>query len=172
MRIDKIPTFAENGHVYVVVETHKGDRNKYAYNPKFDIMEVRHTLPEGFSFPFDFGFIPGTKAEDGDPLDVLLFMDAPAMSGSLVGARLIGAITATQMEKGSTKKVRNDRLLAIADSCKMYADIRSVRELNDQVVKQIIRFFVSYNAERGKKFIPEKIVGPNKARKLVEQGMV
>ena len=142
MRINKIPAFAENGHIHVLVETHKGDRNKYAYNPEFDIMEVRHTLPEGFSFPFDFGFVPGTKAEDGDPMDVLLFMDAPAMSGSLVSSRLIGAIIAKQMEKGSNQKIRNDRLLAIADTCKMYADIKTVRELNDQVLKQIIRFFV------------------------------
>ena len=57
-------------------------------------------LPEGMSFPYDFGFIPSTLGDDGDPLDVLILMDAPVVPGCIVRARLLGAIQAKQKEKG------------------------------------------------------------------------
>ena len=68
-------------------------------------------LPLGASFPFDFGFIPSTKGEDGDPLDVLVLTEEPAFVGCVLPALLIGVLEAEQTEKGET--VRNDRLVAV-----------------------------------------------------------
>jgi len=86
---------------------------KLAYDPDRDAFVLRKILPEGMSFPFDFVFIPSTAGDDGDPLDVLVLIDAPVAPGTIVPSRLIGVIEATQTEKDG-ESVENDRLIAIA----------------------------------------------------------
>src|SRR5437016_13619777 len=75
--------------VRVVIETPKGSRNKYKFEPKLCSFVLSKVLPDGMVFPFDFGFIPSTSAEDGDPLDVLLLMDDPAFPGCVIESELI-----------------------------------------------------------------------------------
>jgi inorganic pyrophosphatase len=96
------PHDEETGDLRIVVETPKGSRNKYDYDPDCDCLQLAKVLPEGMVFPYDFGFIPGTMGEDGDPLDVLILMDAPVVPGCLIAAKLIGAIEAQQKEKKRT----------------------------------------------------------------------
>ena len=75
----KLPTFdPETGDALAVIETPKGSRNKYGYNEALEVFELRKVLPRGLLFPYDFGFIPSTVGQDGDPLDVLLLLDDPA----------------------------------------------------------------------------------------------
>src|ERR1700681_831510 len=102
----------ESDGIFAVIETPKGSPNKYDYDPTCAAFRLVGVLPEGSAFPYDFGFIPSTLGEDGDPLDVLVFMDAPAHVGCLIEVRLIGIITAEQMEDGKTES--NDRLLGVA----------------------------------------------------------
>jgi inorganic pyrophosphatase len=104
---------AKSGDLRVVIETPKGSRNKYDYDPDCDCMELGTVLPEGMSFPYDFGFVPSTLGDDGDPLDILVLMDAPVIPGCVIRARPIGAIEAKQKAKGEDWE-RNDRLIAIA----------------------------------------------------------
>jgi len=78
---------------------------------------LHKVLPIGAVFPFDFGFVPGTRAEDGDPLDIMLLGEEATFTGCLVAARLLGLIEAQQKEKGST--IRNDRLIATAETPKI-----------------------------------------------------
>src|SRR4051812_36568224 len=110
----ELPAFDddEDGIVNVVIETPKGSRNKIAYDPQRKLFELKSVLPTGWAFPFDFGFIPGTRGEDGDPLDVLVLMDEPACTGCLVRSRLIGVIRAKQTERNGDRQ-RNDRLIAV-----------------------------------------------------------
>ncbi|HET7898927.1 MAG TPA: inorganic diphosphatase, partial [Flavisolibacter sp.] len=96
----------------VVIETPKGSRNKYAWNEKKEVFRLKKILPEGAVFPFDFGFFPKTKGEDGDPVDVLVIMDEPAYPGCVIECRIIGALKAKQTEK-KKKAVENDRLIAV-----------------------------------------------------------
>src|SRR5260370_15397775 len=91
-----------------IVETAKGSRNKFDYDPDSGLFMLGGLLPEGMMFPFDFGFIPSTLGEDGDPLDIMVLMDAPAHVGCLMQVRIIGVITAEQAEDGKTET--NDRL--------------------------------------------------------------
>ena len=85
------PFDADDGNlVHVVIETPKASRNKYAFDPELKIFQLKKVLPEGMTFPYDFGFIPSTKAEDGDPVDVLVLMDEPAFAGCLLKCRVIG----------------------------------------------------------------------------------
>src|SRR5437763_415581 len=96
----------------VIIETPKGRRNKFKYDSEYRLFALGQLLPEGLVFPYDFGFIPSTKGDDGDPLDVMVLMDEPAHVGCLLDVRLIGAIEARQTEHGKT--VNNDRLIGIA----------------------------------------------------------
>src|SRR5579875_2887554 len=95
-----------------IIETPKGRRSKFKYEPESKMFSLSHVLPQGFTFPFDFGFIPSTKADDGDPLDVIVLMDEPAHVGCILKVRLIGVIKLVQTEKG--KKTENDRLVGVS----------------------------------------------------------
>jgi inorganic pyrophosphatase len=153
----------------VVIETPKGCQNKYAYEPRFWTFVLKGVLPAGAVFPFDFGFVPSTLGEDGDPLDVLVLMDAPAFAGCIVPSRLIGAIQAEQTEDGETE--RNDRLLAVAANSMTHKSIKSLNDLSEDLLGQIEHFFVSYNEVKGKKFVPKRRVGPDAAAQLIDAGM-
>src|SRR5882757_2745447 len=80
----RLSAFDEDKNVQVIIETPKGSRNKYAWDPEQRVFELKKVLPEGMAFPYDFGFVPATKAEDGDPIDVLVLMDAALFRGCLV----------------------------------------------------------------------------------------
>src|SRR6516164_6188104 len=100
---------AKNCTCRAIIETPKGFRNKFDYDPDSGLFMLGGLLPEGMMFPFDFGFIPSTLGDDGDPLDVMVLMDAPAHVGCLIEVRIIGIITAEPMQDGKSES--NDRLL-------------------------------------------------------------
>ena len=159
-RLDPI----DNGNkIQVVIETPKGSRNKYAFDPEQRVFALKKVLPEGMVFPHDFGFIPSTKAQDGDPLDVLILMDEPAFSGCVVQARLVGIIEGEQKKDGRTE--RNDRLLAVAESSHTHSDVRSLKDLNDSLLNELEDFFVNYHANDGTNFEVLACKGPDAALK-------
>lgn len=153
----------------VIIETPKGRRNKFNYDPQIEAFTLGGLLAEGLSFPFDFGFVPSTIAEDGDPLDVMVVMDEPAHVGCVLSARLIGIIEAEQTEDGKTTK--NDRLIAVALYSYSHENILSVTDMNQSVLKQVEEFFVSYNRSRGKKFKVTGVGGPLKAIKRLKRAI-
>ena len=158
-----------SGQLNAVIETPQGSRNKYTFDEETEIFGLGGILPLGASFPFDFGFIPHTLGGDGDPLDVLLLMDEPAFPGCLVPSRLIGVIEADQTEDGKT--TRNDRLIAVACKSLTHDHIKSIKDLNENLVEQIKHFFISYNEAKGKKFEPLGEFGAVKAKNLVLEGV-
>jgi inorganic pyrophosphatase len=160
----------EDGGLRIVIETPKGSRNKYSYDPECDCMQLSTVLPEGMSFPYDFGFIPSTLGEDGDPLDVLILMDAPVVPGCVVRAKLLGAIQARQKEKGG-EWTRNDRLLAVATHAQAHQKLKNLSDLRPHLLEEIKEFFVDYNKLRNRKFKADRDAGPRHARALVEAGM-
>jgi inorganic pyrophosphatase len=152
-----------------IIETPKGCRNKFDYDPESNLFMLGGLLPEGMMFPFDFGFIPSTLGEDGDPLDILVLMDAPAHVGCLIEVRVIGIITAEQIEKG--QKESNDRLLGVAIHSYDHEELESIKDLSQTLLDQLEAFFVSYNQQRGKKFRITGTGGPRKAIKFLRQGI-
>src|SRR3954464_1347000 len=106
------PFDAKRSHWHVVIETPKGSHNKYKYDERLGALCLSTVLPEGMSFPYDFGFLPGTIGDDGDPLDVLLLMDEPAFPGCVIPARLIGVFESEQSDNGETPG-DNHRLVAV-----------------------------------------------------------
>jgi inorganic pyrophosphatase len=153
----------------VVIETPKGSQNKYTYEPSVGTFVLTGVLPAGAVFPFDFGFVPSTLGGDGDPLDILVLMDASAFAGCLVPCRLIGVIEAEQTEDGRTE--RNDRLLAVAANSITHRSIRDLNDIDDDLVGQIEYFFVSYNRAKGKTFTPTGRSGRDRASAIVEEGI-
>lgn len=153
----------------VIIETPKGNRNKFDYDEELGLFKLGGVLPAGAVFPYDFGFIPSTLGEDGDPLDVLVLMDETAFTGCLVPSRLIGVIEAEQTEQGKT--TRNDRLIAVVSNSRNHQDVRELDDIGGNLVDEIEHFFVSYNDAKGKTFTPLGRSGAERAKKLVEEGM-
>ena len=164
------PFGQEDDEVRVVIETPKGSRAKYSYDPQCDCLQLSTLLPEGMTFPYDFGFIPSTLGDDGDPLDVLVLMDGPIVPGCVVRAKLIGAVEAMQKEQGD-KWTRNDRLIAVAVHAQTHQKCEKLKDLRPHLLTEIKEFFVEYNKLRGRKFKPQGDVGPTKARDLMKVGM-
>jgi inorganic pyrophosphatase len=159
---------AECGDLTVVIETPKGTRSKLNYEPERGLFKLAKLLPVGMVFPFDFGFIPSTLGEDGDPLDVLVIMDEPLPPGCVVECRLLGIIEASQEESGES--TRNDRIVAAALHCKNCPEIHSLRNLDPHLLQEIEHFFASYNDMEGRTFKLIRYAGPRRAKKAVRSG--
>src|SRR3984885_5340517 len=114
------------------------------------------------TFPYDFGFIPRTKAEDGDPVDVLVLMDEPAFPGCVLKCRLVGIIQGEQIEKG--EKIRNDRVVAIEKENHSFADIKHINDLGETFREELQEFFVNYHELSGAKYKVIDVKGPKQAR--------
>jgi inorganic pyrophosphatase len=167
---DRLAAFdAGSGDLNVIIETPKGSRNKFDYEPELGLFILAGVLPAGAVFPYDFGFVPSTLGGDGDPLDVLLLMDEPAFAGCLVRARLIGVIEAEQTERDG-ETTRNDRLIAVVTNSRNHQDVHTLDDIGGNLVDEIEHFFISYNQAKGKTFKPLGRSGPQRARRLVEEG--
>jgi inorganic pyrophosphatase len=165
----RLASFDKEKKVQVVIETPKGSRNKYAWDPDQQIFALKKVLQEGMSFPYDFGFIPSTEGDDGDPIDVLVLMDQPVFTGCLVKARLIGVIEGKQTEKG--KSERNDRLLAVAESSHTHSNINSINDLNKDLLKELEKFLVNYHLNDGAEFKVLARKGPSAAVTCLEKAI-
>jgi inorganic pyrophosphatase len=139
-----------SGRVHVIIDTPAGSRNKYKYDPELQLFRISRVLPAGMSFPHDFGSIPGTRAADGDPLDVLVLGLAPTFPGCLATVRLIGVLRAWQVEDG--ERIRNDRLIGSAETPVNPAPLRDLRALDVHHLREIEHFFESYNRAAGREF--------------------
>ena len=155
--------------IKVIIETPKGSRNKFAFDQEEKVFALKRVLPSGMAFPYDFGFVPSTLAEDGDPVDVLVLMDEPAFPGCLLNCRMIGVI---QGKQGKGKKSeRNDRLVAVEADNHAWSNIEHVDDLGKEFMKELEEFFVNYHALSGKEYRIVGLKGPGAARKCVAQGM-
>ena len=152
-----------------IIETPKGCRNKFDYDRESGLFRLGGLLPEGMMFPFDFGFIPSTLGDDGDPLDIMVIMDAPAHVGCLIEVRIIGIINAEQTQDGTTQ--RNDRLLGVSVNSYAHENLTSIQDVSKTLLSQVEEFFVSYNKQRGKKFKVTGTGGPKKAIEFLKAGI-
>jgi inorganic pyrophosphatase len=168
-RLDRLPAKNDEGETLAVIEACQGSRNKLRYHPGHAAFELHGVLPAGMSFPYDFGFVPSTLGEDGDPLDVLVLMDEAVPVGSVVPCRLVGVVAAEQKERDG-EAVRNDRLLAVATASRRYASARLIADIAPHVLDEIERFFVFYNREKAVEFRPVGRHGVQEAERLLEAG--
>jgi inorganic pyrophosphatase len=160
----------ESGDVTVVVETPKASRNKYKYDPAWRALRLGAVLGEGLAFPYDFGFIPSTLGEDGDPLDVLLFLDHGVPPSTVLTARLIGVLEVRQRQEDERKWKRNDRFFAVATHAHAHQHLKTLGDLRPHLVEEIEAFFTHYAGLNGKQLEVLARKGPRRAEKLVKAG--
>jgi inorganic pyrophosphatase len=159
----------DSGLVRVVVDTPKGSRNKYKYDEQVGLYRLSKVLPLGSAFPYDFGFIPSTRAADGDPLDVLVLGEEALFPGCLVTIRLVGVIQAEQTEHGKT--FRNDRLMGAIETSVNRPAIQTLEDLRPERLDEIEHFFMAYNHLEGRHFTPLGRHGPAMAEQLLADGI-
>src|SRR5213078_3376903 len=126
---------ARGATLHAVVESPRGGRQKFTYRPELEAFELGKQLPAGLCFPLDFGFVPGTRGEDGDPLDILILADEPLPTGCVLEIRLLGVIEAEQTEEGSS--FRNDRLIGAAVESLWASRLRTATQLPHRLVEEI-----------------------------------
>jgi len=153
----------DTGTVRVVIETPKG-----AFDVDERVFSLKKVLPVGMAFPYDFGFIPSTLADDGDPVDVLVLMDEPAFAGCVLECRTIGVIEGEQ--KDGKKKIRNDRIVAVEQDNHSYAAVKHIDDLGKPFVRELEQFFVNYHELTGKQYKILDVRGPAAARRRIEDG--
>jgi inorganic pyrophosphatase len=171
MTTQKKNTKHPNGNdrpVQAVVETPRGCRNKYKLDEETGRMKLSKVMPEGMVFPYDFGFFPGTKGDDGDPIDVLILNDEATFPGCQVDCRLIGLVRAHQKDADG-KEHRNDRLIAIAEASVLFASARELSDLEPRLLKQIEDFFVNYQKVRNVEVTLMGRGGSDEARQKLEK---
>ena len=164
-QLDTLPAI-QDGKVHVVVEASRGMTAKCKYDPERGLFVLGKPLPHGLSYPFDWGFIPGTKAGDGDPLDALVLMDEPAFAGCRLACRPIGIIEGEQGDKKDSE--RNDRVICVERGTHSYTHIRHVDDLGKAFEKELENFFVNYHELTGKTFRVLGMKGPAQALRQVK----
>lgn len=167
MRMDKLKLVGEEG-VTAVIETPRGSPYKFKYDASERIFRLSSAMPAGTVFPFDFGFISSTLAEDGDPLDVLILMESPSFTGCVLEVRVIGVIEAEQ-GKAKRPKVRNDRLIAVAAISHAHRDTRDLKEIGKPIIDEIEQFFIDYNKQKGESFKVLRCRGSKQAKALIKK---
>lgn len=167
-RLRSIPARA-GSLIHVIVDSPAGSGNKYKFDEALGLFKLSRVLPAGLHFPCDFGFIPGTRAADGDALDVALLGAAPSFVGCLVTARMLGVICASQVEGG--RRLQNHRIVAMAVTPTNKPPERDIRDLPAERARGIEAFFVAYNQAQGRTFRPEGRLGPSKAAAVLRRAI-
>lgn len=137
--------------VTALVECPKGFNQKFDFDAKEQRFRLSKILPAGLVFPFDFGMIPGTKGEDGDPLDIIIVSENGTFPGCLVDCRLIGALQAEQTERDG-QTMRNDRFIGVLVVSQLFSAVSTLDELPEAILNQLEAFFRNYNEQAGKVF--------------------
>ncbi|HZR82343.1 MAG TPA: inorganic diphosphatase [Candidatus Binatia bacterium] len=158
-----LPTFDRDGALRVVIETPAGSRIKFKYDPGEEVFLFGRPLVLGVSYPFDWGFIPSTRAEDGDPLDAMVYHDGAAYPGVVIACQPIGVVRVSQKRKGGGRE-RNDRVIAVPakdDRC------NDARDLNERTRIELEQFFLAAVFLEGKGVQIKGWSGPSAAKSLI-----
>src|ERR1700716_1355427 len=163
----KLPPWADSDHVHAVVETPRGSRAKLEFDPGIGAFTLAKPLLAGLTYPYDWGFIPSTKAPDGDPLDVLIVHDAATYPGLVLKCKPIGVLEVLQTTKGKTE--RNDRVFVVPDRSPFEGDLQDIRRLPARAIEELEKFFEATDALEPKKLSFEGWRGPAKAIKTIRK---
>jgi inorganic pyrophosphatase len=162
-----LPTWADKARVFAVIETPRGSSCKLEFDPKLRAFTLAKPLMVGLTYPYDWGFIPSTKADDGDPLDVLVIHDSATYPGLVLRCKPIGILKVVQKSGG--KKERNDRIFVVPDRSPFEGDLQDIRHLPSRAVEELEQFFRATNALEEKKLDFLGWRGPAHAVKMIKK---
>jgi len=156
--------------VNAIVETPKGSGVKYTYEPSSGFFFLKKVLPAGMVFPYDFGFIPETKGEDGDPLDIVIISEFNNYIGCKIECRLIGGLQAMQWPiNGKKNKIRNDRFLGVPVQSIIFEKVKNMRDLPERLLSELKAFFIHYNKMQKKIFEIEGLCNAQKCFSIIKK---
>jgi inorganic pyrophosphatase len=144
MDISSLAASPAPGLVNLVVEIPAGSRNKYEYNREAGLMALDRVLHSSVRYPFDYGFIPNTLAEDGAPLDAMVIMEEPTFAGCLIAARPIGILE--MIDAGAS----DGKLLCVSEADPRHRGIRSIRQIAANQLEEVAEFFRTYKNLEGR----------------------
>lgn len=140
-----LPARDEDGAVRVVIESPRGSRVKLKYSSRLRAFVLSRPLPLGVTYPYDWGFVPGTEAADGDPLDAMVMLDAATFPGVVVTCRPLAMLELEQNAKEGGRRQRNDRIIATPTVAR-----RPSVELTARVRDELAAFFHAATLLEGK----------------------
>jgi inorganic pyrophosphatase len=144
MDLRHLPASPAPGLVNLVVEIPAGCRNKYEYNPEAGLMALNRILHSSLRYPFDYGFVPNTLAEDGAPLDAMVIVEEPTFAGCLIRARPIGILD--MVDSGA----QDGKLLCVPEAALRHQSIRSIRQIASSQLEEVAEFFRTYKSLEGR----------------------
>lgn len=138
MDLSLIPAQPKPGIVNVLIEIPGGSKNKYEFDKELNAFALDRVLYSSVKYPYDYGFVPNTLADDGDPLDGMVLMDEPTFPGCIIAARPIGFL---EMIDGGD---RDEKMLCVPDKDPRYAHVKSLKDIAPHRLEEIAEFFRSY----------------------------
>ncbi len=142
----------------VIIEIPKGKQNKYEYDKEHQLFALDRVLYTQFHYPADYGFVPGTLCDDGDPLDGFVLLDEPTFPGILVQARPVGVVE--MVDSGE----QDNKLLCVAVDDPFHKDVKDVKDLPEHFLKALKHFLEHYKDLQGKKVEVKAIKGVKEAK--------
>jgi inorganic pyrophosphatase len=152
MDLSMLPTFSRGDCSHVVVESPRGSQLKLKFDESLKVMSVSRPLPLGVFLPFDWGFIPSTQGEDGDPVDAMLLWDVASYPGVVVPCRALGVLQIEQNRKNHDRaeRIRNDRVMALPIEGRREQSLDGVDTLPPRIREELEQFAIAATALEGK----------------------
>lgn len=166
--LESLPARDADGAVRVVVESPRGCGVKLKFDADLGAFVYGRALPLGLTYPHDWGFVPGTKAEDGDPLDALVLSDAPVYPGVVIACRPLGVVLLDQKTKKGGRE-RNDRLVLVPVTADRHGELEDPDSLSARMRDEIEHFFLSTTFFSQKDARVRGWKGPGQALQLVRR---
>lgn len=166
--VHELLPFDDQRNLRVVVETPRGANIKIKFDDKLGCFCLSRMLPLGVTYPYDFGFVPQTLAQDGDPLDAMVLIDAVTYPGVVITCRLLGAL---QVEERGLRGRPNHRLVAVPMKAARRDDWRNFSDLGKRMQQELERFFVMSSAFTSKDPVVRGWVGPDAAFEMVHRAI-
>jgi inorganic pyrophosphatase len=136
--LSRIPAQPKPGVINVLIEIPAGSKNKYEFDKDLNAFALDRVLYSSVQYPYDYGFVPNTLADDGDPLDGMVIIDQPTFPGCIIAARPIGML---EMIDGGD---RDEKILCVPDADPRYSNVTSLKDIASHRLDEIAEFFKTY----------------------------
>ncbi len=166
--VHDLPPYDDQHNLRVVVETPRGANIKIKFDDKLGCFSLSRVLPLGVTYPYDFGFVPQTLAQDGDPIDAMVLIDALTYPGVVISCRLLGAL---QVEERGMRGRPNHRLVVVPVKAARREDWRNFSDLGKRMQQELERFFIMSSAFTSKDPVVRGWVGPDAANDMVQRAI-
>jgi inorganic pyrophosphatase len=138
---DRLSAFDQAGVLQVIVESPRGATLKMKFDNAIGLFRVSRPLPDGFTYPCDWGFVPGTHAADGDPVDAFVWWEHSSFPGAVMAVRMVAVLRVEQKNRQSGARERNDRLLTVPNGIPAYAHITNLDDVPQRHRDELAHFF-------------------------------